>query len=362
MPNLVLFNTAKSFFLVGDYEEAIYRLKQLLNASQSSAAFNSGIAAAYDLLGQCYAATNNFHYAKQFYEKAYNENPEFSSAYHNHGLLIMQLAEQFNSHQTVETLNEALALLQKANELAPNIPMFLHSLASWHEQYINLLKLDSIFDANTVYEHFRSAIAYYDETLIIANALPNSLGQNQSAIAPSFIEIVKTNRVECLAQYGHFYYRHANYASAKACYEEVLTIESTHLIALNQLGMCFFKENFFSRARAIFEKILSITKDTQDMADAMLNIACAYRLENNYLKAEEELTQAESLAPEDPDIAEERTELNKAVELNKAFETHKCTLNNVLNQLNFFQRHTSLELELLPDDESDKGLGIKMDV
>ncbi len=74
----------------------------------------------------------------------------------------------------------------------------------------------------------------------------------------------------------------------------------------------FFKQDCYPEARKYFSSILEKTEDKQEIADAWLNIACAYRLEKKWEKAEEALSQAKKFAPEDSSITEEQMKLNES--------------------------------------------------
>ncbi|EHL32161.1 tetratricopeptide repeat protein [Legionella drancourtii] len=89
-------------------------------------------------------------------------------------------------------------------------------------------------------------------------------------------------------------------------------LDPEHLIVINQIGMSFFKQDCFPEARQNFSSILEKTEDKQEIADAWLNIACTYRLEKEWTKAEEALNQAKRFAPEDSSIVEEEIKLNES--------------------------------------------------
>ena len=92
-------------------------------------------------------------------------------------------------------------------------------------------------------------------------------------------------------------------------YTQAITLDPNHLVVINQIGMSLFKQNLFPDARKYFSDILGKTSDSQELADAWLNIACTHRLEKSWANAESALKEAKALAPEDPSIHDEEQTL-----------------------------------------------------
>ncbi len=178
--------------------------------------------------------------------------------------------------------------------------MFLQSLASWFEQYIEVLE-ELKEHQSQIEECFEQAIGYYQQALAVC--LPED---------EALQTIIRENLTECIAQYGHHFYRHANYVRAQTAYLQVLQFDTNHLPALTQLGMSYFRQKSYAKAREYFLSILDKTQETQERADAWLNVACTYRKEKNWLEAEKALKQARQFAPNDEAIDKEEIKLTTA--------------------------------------------------
>ncbi|MBI2786747.1 MAG: tetratricopeptide repeat protein, partial [Legionella longbeachae] len=198
----------------------------------------------------------------------------------------------------------ALSFIKKALELCSENPVFLQSAASWYEQYIEVLERavenEDVVQKN-IASNFSYAIQYYRKALSVCHEQDLALRN-----------IILSNLTECLAQYGHHLYKNKDYKNAQKIYLEAMHLDPEHLIVINQIGMSLFKQDCFPEARKYFSSILEKTEDKQEIADAWLNIACTYRLEKKWEKAEEALRQAKKFAPEDFSITEEEMKVNES--------------------------------------------------
>lgn len=201
---------------------------------------------------------------------------------------------------SIQAFTRAKENLSKALEFVADNPVFIHSVASWYEAFISALKRQNQDNSTGINECFKAAIFYYEKSLSLSNSKPLS-------------QIIITNLTECLAQFGHFYYRQGNYELALVEYQATLNTVPNHLIALNQAGMCYFKQGDFRQAIHYFTESLNYSTTNEDKADSLLNIACAYRKLGNFEKAMPFLNQAKSLSPEDEYIIEEEKSLREAI-------------------------------------------------
>lgn len=268
----------------------------------------ANISNAFDLLGQCYGAENNNTEALRCYKQATTKDPLCVSAWNNMGLLYIKLGLvhlEADLKVSIVYFNDALIFIKKALNTSQNIPMFLHSIASWFEQYVEVLKKvtmkDELARQQNIAQHFSYGIIHYNKALSVCN--------EQDVVLKN---IIGSNLTECLAQYGHHCYKNKDYQTARDLYFQALDRDPQHLIVLNQIGMSFFKEDRFPEARQYFSSILEKTQDNQEIADAWLNIACAYQFETEWKKAEEALNKAETFMPEDESILDQRKELHKS--------------------------------------------------
>lgn len=261
---------------------------------------------AFDLLGQCYAANNQNEVAISYYFAAIETDFNCVSARYNLGLSYMKLALDYlksNLKNCFILLRDAQIALISVLELCGDNPKFLHTAASWHEQYMHLLNQSSTgkYMQEEISVHFMCAIHYYSEAL---------------AHCPrgdcAFKKVITENLTECCVQFGHHLYQSKEYLKAQELYLLTLELDQSHIPALNQAGMCCFKQEMYTEAIKLFVMILDQTSDRQVQTDAWLNIACCYRLEKNWEKAEQSLLKARTLAQDNLRIDEEAEKLKQA--------------------------------------------------
>ncbi|WP_392537974.1 tetratricopeptide repeat protein [Legionella sp. 227] len=301
------FYLGKCFFFRDEKQQAIPPLKRFIELRQSNSDEVANVAYAFDLLGQCYETENRDTAALKCYETATKIYPSGASAWNNMGLFYMKSAQHYleaDSTNSAKLFKGAYAFIKKALEICSNNPVFLHSLASWYEQYVEVLER-VVEDEETIQKNtassFNDAIDYYRKALSACTEQDLALRN-----------IILSNLTECLAQYGHHFYQNKEYKKAQKAYLEALSLDPEHLVVINQIGMTLSKQENYLEARQYFSAILDKTEDKQEIADAWLNIACTYRLEKIWDKAEEALSYAKKFAPEDASIAEEEIKLNES--------------------------------------------------
>ncbi|MFZ4077099.1 MAG: tetratricopeptide repeat protein [Legionellaceae bacterium] len=304
------FFLGKACFLCDEKDEAILYLKQYIELRKDNAEEIGNISYAFDLLGQSYEAINKDDDAIVCYQAATKIHPSCASAWHNMGLLYIKSAQHYLEQEKLEVsrdlFNTAKFFIKKALEISGDNPMFLNSVASWYETYIELLeKLMEDQEAvhKNIANNFQWAIQYYQQALTRCDEKDVTLKN-----------IITSNLTECFAQYGHFLYKNQNYVAAQAFYLETLQLTPSHLSAITQMGMCLFQQDDYVEARKYFLKIFDETDDQQEIADAWLNIACTYRLEKDWDNARDALDKAKRLAPEDPCIDEEEQKLTDSID------------------------------------------------
>lgn len=307
---------AKSCFLDGKINEAISYLKQYIELEYNTEKFEE-VSYAFDLLGQCYearqenASVASCQEAIDCYTKAVELNPFCATALNNCGLLYIKAAQYCLEQDEQQDKEQALNLLPKAQEFLLNAlklcydnPIFLQSVASWHEKYTDVLKElmeQSDADQEEINTHFVLAIEYYQKSLERCKKEDQILEK-----------IIISNLTECFAQYGHHFYRKENYFRAQEFYAKAIELDSDHLTAISQMGMCLFKRDIFIDARRYFATIIKKTNDIQEVADAWANISCCYRFEKNWDEAGKTIAFALELAPNDEAILEEAKKLEES--------------------------------------------------
>ncbi|MCW8409642.1 tetratricopeptide repeat protein [Legionella sp. PATHC035] len=301
------FYLGQCFFFGDKKQQAIPALKKFIELRQTNSDEVANVAYAFDLLGQCYETENRNSPALKCYETATKIYPSGASAWNNMGLFYMKSAQHYLEADLTNSgrlFKGAYAFIKKALELCSNNPVFLHSLASWYEQYVEVLGR-VVEDEETVQKNiassFNDAIDYYRKAL-------SACSEQELALR----NIILSNLTECLAQYGHHLYQNKEYRKAQETYLEALSLDPEHLVVMNQIGMALSKQEQYLEARHYFSSILLKTEDKQEIADAYLNIACTYRLEQEWDEAAKALSDAKKFAPEDASIADEEKKLNHA--------------------------------------------------
>lgn len=301
------YDSGKAYYLRGDYTTAITTLQNYIDENIEIPSERSACALAYDCMGQCYAALDSDTEANDCYEKAVRLDDTCASAWHNRGLLSMKQAEQALDSSYHDRglflLGCARTHLVKALKLCSTMPMFLHSIASYYERYAEALAQFKQADEGTpqkIHTSFGHAISYYEKALAACDD-------------DTLDKIFSSNFVECLAQYGHYFYRAGHYSDAQNYYKHALGLDPNHLSALNQMGMCSSREGDFKIARDYFHRIIEISSDDREtLADAWLNIGYTYRSEHAFEAATDAIKRAKELSPSDADILEEEQALLSA--------------------------------------------------
>lgn len=309
------FFLGQAHFLCEEPHEAIAPLNTYIKLKQPGLPKQTitddvmNVAYAFDILGQCYEAEKKDTNALHCYKTATQIHPKCASAWHNMGLMYIKSAshylQQDLNQKLLATINQlfdgAKLFLKNALENSPANPNFLQSMASWYKEYTEIIELiitEEILAREQITDHFKQAIELYQKAI-------NACGQQDLELAC----IIQINLAECYAQYGHHIYKRGQYTDAQSLYLEAVTLNPKHLDALSQMGMCCFKQQNYTEAKNWFCKILEKTTEAQELADAYLNIACTYRHEKNWEKAEEALATAFKLALEDEYILKEQIAL-----------------------------------------------------
>jgi tetratricopeptide (TPR) repeat protein len=158
---------------------------------------SKNIAYTFDLLAQGYIAQNKEDVALNCYNIAIEIYPNCESALPNLGLLHMKFAQYnltINLEDCAVSFGFAEKFIKRTLEISSENPLFLQSVASWYEQYIELLEK---VDGNpqqiqqNIIRNFDYALQYYFKAF--EGCVDN----------PSLKAIIQVNLTECLVQYGH---------------------------------------------------------------------------------------------------------------------------------------------------------------
>ena len=262
------FDIAKGCYETGQYNEAIELAESFIKSHPDDV----NVAYAYDIIGLCYAAIEDFPYtnAMSAYTTAIERNTKCESALHNRGLLYMKIAEEDNLSESekIDALEKAISDINTAISIEPDSWYFHHSAASCHEQWIVVWSEDT--ESEKIINFFNIALGHYETAL--------ELSKRQQGDT-KFYNIILNNLTECLAQFGHFWYRSNRYDKAMEYYNKVLKQDPTHAFVLYQIGMTYSskQENFeeaqdaFKKAQDAFKGIASISTDLGDIEEASTN-------------------------------------------------------------------------------------------
>lgn len=332
------FYLGQCHFFCDEPQQAISSLKTFIQLRQNSVETDhrANVAYAFDTLGRCYEAQRLDTAALTCYQTATKIHTTCASAWHNMGLLYLKFARHYlksDIANTVKLFDLAKTFICNALKLCSENPSFLHSVASWYEQYIEVLDqvtTDEKLVQENITRNFDYAIQYYQAALAACGETDVNLSVD-----------ILSNLTECLAQYGHHFYNNEDYTKAQEMYLKAIQRDPQHLVAISQMGMTFFKQNNFFEARESFSSILHKTEDKQELADAWLNIACTYRFEKEWVWAQDALNKAKILAPEDSSITDEEMELTNA----QLASIHISTTHSLFGNSNPASQHTEYKRE-----------------
>lgn len=345
----------KCYFFLDQQQFAIPYVEKFIELREKTPDEVANVPYAFDLIAQCYVAMNVYSEALKNYQQAIAIDASCSSAWHNMGLLYMKSANDYlngkldviayldceadlnndnnlnlNPNLSIILFKKAMHCIKNALNICENNPMLLHSLASWFEQYVEVLEqataIDELDRQQKILGSFDNAIKYYQIAL--------STCQEQDAVLK---RIILSNFVECLAQLGHFLYKNNNYKKAHETYLQALALDPEHLVVINQIGMSLFNLACFPEARQYFSSIFKKTADHQEIADAWLNIASTHRLEGQWTKAHDALHKARKFAPQDKLIADEEIKLKESIHISAPPPTYNAYIDaiNAFNKNNY---------------------------
>lgn len=153
----------RCYFFCNETQLAISSLKQFIELTKNMSNEIANVSYAFDLLGQCYEAENNNVEALICYEKATNIYPLDASAWNNLGLIYIKIARTYLDEDlqlSIVYFNDALIYIKKALNLYKNNPLFLQSVASWFEQYIEVFKRITVEDECTLQKNIDCYVTY----------------------------------------------------------------------------------------------------------------------------------------------------------------------------------------------------------
>lgn len=324
-------NEVRKLLSSGDIKGARNLLEKYINQSNATPYDPAiqpnyiGLCEAHELLGLCYVNDTSMAETEAEAEKeaethftlAITYSQSTASPYNNLGLLKIsqakRMATTYANYQACCTLFETgLTCLRRGTAVlldGENIPMFLHSLAIWYEEYAQKLQeyidnTDISIDESQITVKFEAALINYQKAL--------EKCKEEDAVLK---DAITSNYTECLAQYGHYWYKKADYDSATQYYAKAHELNPQHVTVIYQTGMCFSKKENFNQAEVLFRKILTISNiEPQDISDAWLNIAYCSRKQHLYTEAQEALEKAKVQDVRDDEaIANEETELTAQI-------------------------------------------------
>lgn len=314
--NLALFKDAVELFKQSKFDEAAALTLGLISRAKEDND-PSVLSLLYDFYGQCFKAKGEITSALKFYKLAIATDKSCSSAWHNMGLLYLEMAKATPAFDDIDCLASmhtaylyfyrAIFIAENSGEIT-NHYFFLHSMACFHEQYAKALNQLDPTQISKIDMYYKNGIQCYKMAI---EKCPADSPENS---------IFKINLSECLAQYGHIFYKSNNFKRAEELYKDALKHNPNHIAANNQLGMIAFKQQNYPQAILFFKTILNIEKEPQEISDAWLNIACSYRKMQQFDEAKKALANAKNWAndPNDEWITSEGQLLDEAISENQS--------------------------------------------
>lgn len=244
--------------------------------------------------------------AKQRYNLSANNHSLSAKDWHHKGLILIDLIQHDLLKINIQPLHEKLTLINRWFSYETHNPssnlLLLDTIQHGYHQYNKQLITIYTTIENKINNAYKSAIQYFHQAIH---------AYNEKGLV--FKNTIKSDLIECLAQYGHYLYKNKFYEKAQKYYIQAIKLDPEHITALNQMGMCLSKRKSYNEARAYFEEIISRNSNPQEQADAWLNIAYTYRLQRNYPKSAKALRESQRLSPHDPAIKNEEKKLRKLV-------------------------------------------------
>lgn len=320
--NNTSFTNALELFQRQKYEEAIVAINKLI-PSVKAEDNKVALALLFDFIGQCTKNIGNPFDSLKYFKLAIENDSNCSSAWHNMGLVYMEMTESSPVVEAIDRLapmhtaflylSAAISTAKTNNEDISSY-FFLHSMASFYEKYAEELKQVSPEEGMNSVNNYEKAIYYYQQ------AIEKCPSENAES------KLYKINFSECLAQYGHLYYQSKLFDKANELYQETLKYNPNHLAANNQLGIIACNRGEYQQAISYFNVIKQVEKKPQEISDAWLNIACCHRKNHELKEAEKALNKAMDFAddPHDKWITAEQLLLDDAIEKN---QTQERTIN-----------------------------------
>lgn len=262
-----LFSQARQAQQKGQLQEAINLYEQLLNHEPNHHAYNN--------LANIYALQNNYHQALKHYREAVHAQPDFVTAHHNLGLLLLKHHElaaasrQFNNVLALQPdhINAQfyLGILHlNANLLDEAETAFQQVLALSDDHVFSLTNLGVIALKR---EQGQLAIEYFTKALVFE---PTNI-EARNNIAATFIHhdryenalmhydvLLKQDayNIEYLYNSGVAQMALGHLQEATAHFERILECEKTHFAALNNLAAIQIRQGHRTEAIALLQRAI----------------------------------------------------------------------------------------------------------
>ncbi|NJL59307.1 MAG: tetratricopeptide repeat protein [Desulfobacteraceae bacterium] len=219
-------------YRMGNYEDAIARIRKAIELSPSSAMYHSNLSAVYydmkryeDVIASC--------------QKALELNPQFADAHINMGLSLKHLGKP----------DQALSCYDNALQLRPD-----HA-EIWFNRAVCLQALG----------HSQQAIESYNKAIALKPDYPSAyfnrgnvflaLGQQEDA-RDSYNSALKyrPDYIEAIVNKGVSFQNQEKFAEAETCYRQVIAIRGDYLAAYTNLAALLKRQEKFQDAADLYEK------------------------------------------------------------------------------------------------------------
>ena len=216
--------------------------------------------------GRSAQAADNPHYAIDRYTLAIDENPGLIEAYR----------ARSEAYESVGKSNLALEDLSHIIHINPQDVRALEFRALIHFNSGNLDR--ALFDYENVLKLHKSPEAYLNVGLVkMAMSLPDAaIAEFRSALSlrPEFVPAL-CSIADAFCEKGDYSKQAFHY------YERALQYDPTNIIVLKNRGKLHLSLNQLENAAADFSSVLQQSED----AEALIHLACCYRLQNKFEEA-----------------------------------------------------------------------------
>jgi len=244
----------KPFFLLAQCQKMNADYFAAIKSAKKAARLDPMYAEAYNLLGLIHLDMTNYKYARDYYDKAIEVNPNVLHAYHNRGYLKKNY------------FNDCFSALYDFEKEIVNLKaagIRNHFFAQAHYGYIrcliirkeNDLALSTAIDIANQYPKDGNLQALAGKTLSLFKRYEESLNYYLKTLS------LNPNRPADINNVGLAYYYLENYDSAIQYYNQAIKVDANYAIAYNNRAQAFLKIGNEQSALVDFQSGCNLGRD-----------------------------------------------------------------------------------------------------